>query len=327
MITTRLYRRVTRGFGDAVMLRPAIIGNMRKYPNDRHILHIHHKVAPIFYDIQNLEIFELTGTKDPIPRLEYVSQPKFFEDEEGNKVRYKQSLYHQMIGGDLTDDVEVYELSTPCAEYETKNMPNVQLSRQQIYCYVVGVDFSIDDYNVSFDNSEIEFADTFLRNFSGSLVGIHPRSFDIWRDYRYMTLFDRRNKMTDLIKLISKKINGYVIVFDDSDDFIVNKNVIRCYNKDVRRTWAIMSRMNLGIGIDSMGIHLMGSCDVPVYGIFGPTDPSKRLLYSNAGWNEKSFDCQYCWYRPCDSVYCMNSKSVEYYWDDIKRKMGGCINV
>ena len=85
------------------------------------------------------------------------------------------------------------------------------------------------------------------------------------------------------------------------------------------------------VGPDSWGIHAFGSTEVPVYGIFGPTDPKCRMLYSEPYWSPEYRRCgkQYCWYKPCEDKItktkrfpCINSRTSLFYYNDIKRKLG-----
>ena len=38
---TQVYERITIGRGDAIMIRPAVIGGMKRNPDRRHVAHLH----------------------------------------------------------------------------------------------------------------------------------------------------------------------------------------------------------------------------------------------------------------------------------------------
>lgn len=295
---TFVYERGERGFGDALFLRQAIIKNMKQFPLKRHVVHIY-KAAPIFVDIDGLEIVELRS----------VNYAK--------RIDYSQSFVKEY------GRPKVFELSRPCAEYETENMPYVTKSRQEIFCDVIGVKYEDGDYDVKFFEEELEYADKFLRG-RPLCIGVHVWSADKWRDYVRMPL---------LIERLAKEFDGSVVTFDSKWRYSGNqKNVISCTKSNIRKSWAVMSRMVFGIGPDSWGVHAWGSVGVPLYGIYGPTDPHCRLLYSDVHWSPRYDKCkhQYCWYTPCQdrlrgkSRYpCLNVRTSGFYLRDIKQKMWG----
>lgn len=301
VVTTSVYERWSRGYGDAIMLRPAIIAKMKLRPTDRHILHICAGHEMMFEDIDNLEIVPISGATNE------------------SRLGFSQSLMYRY------GSHEYYQLSEPCLIYENKYMPNVDKSRQEIFCEVMGIPLSLD-YNVKFSTAEKVFANYWLQGI-GKAIGVHMYSYDNWRDYKYMS---------SLIEYIAKRYDGYVVTFDTEWRYRGKlSNVRSLVNDNIREVWAVMSKMKVGIGIDSFGVHAFGSTGVPTYGIFGPTDPSKRLLYSTVAWSPmfKICKCQYCWYNVCGKrmvggaiksrgIPCINSRSPKFYWNDIKRKMG-----
>ena len=150
-----------------------------------------------------------------------------------------------------------------------------------------------------------------------------------------MVLSGRKTKMWDLVEYIAKRYYGTIVTFDTEWKYEGRlKNVKSLVHKNFRYVWAVMSRMLLGIGPDSVGVHAWGSTGVPVYGLFGPTDPRVRLKYPYIAYPDIGgcpYHNQYCWYDICRKgnkpmVYCLNRRSVRYYWKDIKRKMGRFIN-
>lgn len=328
-----LYVRLHIGYGDAIMLRPAIIANMKRYPDKTHIIHSHADPACIYKDIENLIIVPI---KQPFTADREVGIA--WRRTQSNKISYN----YWMIDN-------IYYLSSPCADYETENAPykrvrrksksvviptgnQIYRSRQSIFCEVVGVDFDVNNYNVSFYPEELEYARSVLPDKEG-VVGIQLKTSTFTRDY---------DRMSSLVDYIAKRVrlvaitdyNGREVYRGHAD------NVEFVGNANIRYTWAAISRLSLFVGTDSFGIHAAGSLGVPTYGIFGPTNPRCRLShYKVAAWNDRfnlpilrrglKRGCgrQYCWYQPCESRLCINYYSPEYYWKDIQKKLGGRINV
>jgi len=343
-----VYERIHTGLGDGIMLRAAIVGNMKRHPTRRHILHIWKGVACIFSDIARLEIV-------PIIHPEYIK-----EEKAQTSFRY---TYSELLISRYRNVANVYELSTPCADYETANKPynsvdkhykrlvikkdyfqtgfprlhikhgtkqmavatgnRIDKSRQQIFCDVVGVEFSMDNYNVKFTEKEMSVASRVLKG-KGYTVGVQMRSSTQSRDYK---------RMVELVEYIAGKVDT-VITFDQSWKYTGKKKNIISSTHGVREKWAITSLLDMFIGPDSFGVHAAGSVGVPTYGIFGPTDPECRLAdYKNAAWSPKwklptfrgglKLGCgrQYCWYSSCKFRGCINARSPKFYWNDAIEKL------
>lgn len=345
------YERIHTGYGDGVMLRLAIIANMKRYPDRRHVLHIKANVAPIFEDIDKLEIV-------PIPD----------PDKQLGELRAAYTRY-QISSAYLSryNISNIYCMSTPCADYESANapfvtsgklkyklavdrfdeyfpkrIPTIRLerqnmpvaiatgkriieSRQDIFCNTVGVPLDIDNYNVKFSTKEKEFAKSFL-NGDSKAVGIQTHSSTTARDYVYMS---------DMIDYVASQVDS-VVLFGTKHIYKGDRENVKCaMMPNIRNIWAIIERMSLFIGVDSFGIHAAGAVGVPTYGIFGPTDPRCRLThYKNATWNKRwSFPVikrgfkrgcgrQYCWYKPCKARPCLNAVSPKFYFNDAVERLG-----
>lgn len=285
------------------MLRPAIVVNIKKYPNADHILHINNSTAPMFFDIENLMVVSI----------------------EGKSIGLKQRNSRKLL--DSYKEHQLYELSRPCAQYEAETVPYIIQSRQDLFCEVVDVKFNIGNYNVSFTEEEMGFAEDFL---SGKevCIGVHLRSAEQWRDFRYINIKKNELRMVVIAEELARRIDGYVILFDMDYEYNGKaKNIVSLVESNVRNVWAVMSRMLFGVGPDSAGVHMFGSTGVPVYGVFGPTDPGIRLKYHNAYWPPRYSKCnmQYCWYhwpRCKYNIGCLNYRTSRFFAKDIMRKVG-----
>ena len=285
------------------MLRPAIVANMKKYPRKDHVLHIRSSEAPMFSDIEGLKIVPIDG-KSTLLRQRSSSK---------ELAKYGKHTLHG--------------LSTPCSVYESENLPYIIKSRQEIFCETVGVKFNYKNYSVSFTEEELDFANDFLFG-CGGCIGIHLRSAEPWRDFRYVNIKKNKIRMFNVVEMLASKFDGYIVTFDGDKKYEGKaKNVISMASEGIRLKWAVASNMLLGIGPDSAYVHMFGATNVPVYGIFGPTDPKVRLRYPNSYYSPPYKKCksQYCWYlypRCRHNIGCMNSRTSVFYVRDILRKMG-----
>jgi hypothetical protein len=290
------------------MLRPAIIGSIKARPDDRHILHCLRSTSAIFRDIQSLEIVEFEDGK----------LAKAFDYEEYCKLIAESRQITNKYG----KDINIIELISE-SSYESENAPyniengkyiatsnRIELSRQEIWCQAIGVPFGIDNYDIKFFPSELEFVDKVIKGFPDALV-IHLKSIDAWRTYHYADAF---------IEYFAKKWDGNIILLDHVYKGLYS-NVIEL-KTDIRKVWAVISKCKALIGIDSFGIHASGSTGVFTYGMFGPTDAKCRLLYSKAVSSSSYNKCglQPCWYKPCRHVPCLNARKPSWYWDNFNEK-------
>ena len=342
------YERIHTGLGDGVMLRPAIIANMKRYPDRRHVLHIYKGVACIFEDIEGLEIVPISH---PDAMLETKRQTQY---------RYRVSL----LMASSYNISNMYALSDPCALYESQNSPFnstvkektklrfsrqgeyfptklprlstvrhttntavatgkvITKSRQQIFCDVVGVDLSLDNYDVKFSDEELQVAHDVIGD--NNVVGIHMRTSTHQRDYNYMI---------ELVEHVASKVNA-VITLDHKWIYKGKRSNVISSIHGIREKWAIISRLKMLIGPDSFAVHAAGAVGIPTYGIFGPTDPECRLAhYKNVAWSGKwklptlrggpKLGCgrQYCWYKTCRFRGCLNARSPRFYWNDAISKL------
>ena len=81
----------------------------------------------------------------------------------------------------------------------------------------------------------------------------------------------------------------------------------------LRTLCAVLKRARLFVGIDSGVMHLAASVDIPVVGLFGPTDPvyvgpqNKRHRVVR----REDMDCIPCYLKGCEHVDCMKHLPVE----------------
>jgi ADP-heptose:LPS heptosyltransferase len=84
-------------------------------------------------------------------------------------------------------------------------------------------------------------------------------------------------------------------------------------NTGLGRLCSILNQANLFVGIDSGVMHLASSLDIPVVGLFGPTDP--RFVGPQNSRSKvvrkDDMDCVPCYLKSCDHRNCMNELEVD----------------
>jgi hypothetical protein len=297
---TYVYVRPISGIGDAVMLRPVIIENIKQNPTSSHILYSKLPYGNIYKDIAGLDIINMkTNCEDAV---------NLIRNQHDNK------------------ETKIINVYSTCGRYEANHQPYyfecdkyistgnvISKTRQDIWADEIGVKLNELDYGVKFFDNELEYADEFVDD--RNIIVLHLSSADRWRDYIHKE---------DLIDFIAKHYDGSLFVMDIEYKYYGDKtNIITNDNIPIRKVWAIISKSKLLIGVDSAGVHLSGSVGVPTFGLFGPTDPKIRLKYDNVGWLDNGKLCENmpCWYQPCEQKYCLDIKPQDI-WNSVIKRFG-----
>jgi heptosyltransferase-1 len=121
-----------------------------------------------------------------------------------------------------------------------------------------------------------------------------------------------------------------VIVGSKSDINIANEivnlskgNAISLAGKtDLKELLEVMRGARFVVSNDSGPMHIAAALCIPVFAIFGPTDPIKTGPYGEGhAVIRGDIPCAPCFKRTCNDVKCMNSLSVEKVYEIIKRRL------
>ena len=150
---------------------------------------------------------------------------------------------------------------------------------------------------------------------------------------RRVTKTWEEEKFADLIFLLYEKF-GLIPVLVGSADNVASNKIIEDYvtkkaggdkiklvnfsgKINLQTLCAVIKKAALFVGIDSGIMHLASSLDIPVVGLFGPTDP-----FYVGPQNEKSIvvksetlECVPCYLKDCNHRNCMRLLSVQSVMD------------
>jgi lipopolysaccharide heptosyltransferase II len=144
-------------------------------------------------------------------------------------------------------------------------------------------------------------------------------------------------KFADLMLLIKENYNLTPILVGGVDNQEMNNKIIDMVRKKDRTQRMnhienLAGKMGLNdlcylfkkaclfVGVDSGLMHLASSLDIPVVGIFGPTDP-----FYVGPQNRKSMvvreemECSPCYLKGCEDRTCMKKLEVKKVWDACER--------
>ena len=223
------------------------------------------------------------------------------------------------------------DFSNPCpaASYEAEHNPKIKKHRIDLFCEWVRIKPEGDNPVFVLTEDELAEGKEFLEweDFSVNAwrVGIALRAGEAWRSWPM-------NFNLELIDLLLKN-DITPVVFDNDSRMAVNKEgVANVCGKPIRFAASVLKFCDLLVTPDGGLAHLAGALDVPILGLFGPTDPMYRIsTYENAYWivkhekicpygyKDNSFD----WYYPkCvgtkDYPICLRAIKPEEVMEKIK---------
>ena len=147
-----------------------------------------------------------------------------------------------------------------------------------------------------------------------------------------------QDKFAELIISLKKNFGLAAVFVGSKDNQAYNQTIIKLVmessrnndalaidltgNTDLPSLCSIIKDASLFVGIDSGIMHLASSIDIPVVGLFGPTDPfyvrpqnDRSIVVSMA-----EMECVPCYLQPCKHRNCMRKL-------DVKRVMNACTKV
>ncbi|MFH1905324.1 MAG: lipopolysaccharide heptosyltransferase I [bacterium] len=80
----------------------------------------------------------------------------------------------------------------------------------------------------------------------------------------------------------------------------------------IKQLAAIIKSCDLFVGSDTGPTHLAAALEIPVVGLYGPSDPKRNGSYGTKNIIiQKDIPCVSCWKRECDKIDCMKNISVD----------------
>jgi ADP-heptose:LPS heptosyltransferase len=143
----------------------------------------------------------------------------------------------------------------------------------------------------------------------------------------------QKEKFAHLMLLLKEKYGLSAVLVGGMDNQEYNSEIIRILEKNYREKHiellnltgkiglaglcSVIKRASLFVGIDSGVMHMASCLDIPVVGLFGPTDPfhvgpqNKNSIVVR----EESMECVPCYLKDCKHRDCMKKLDVSKVFD------------
>ena len=147
----------------------------------------------------------------------------------------------------------------------------------------------------------------------------------------------QKEKFAKLMLLLKEKYGLSPVLVGGADNQAYNSEIIRILEKmdrekdidalnltgktDLAILCSVIKEASLFVGIDSGVMHMASSLDIPVVGLFGPTDPfyvgpqNERSIVVR----EESMECVPCYLKYCRHWDCMRKLDVDKVFDACKQ--------
>lgn len=126
------------------------------------------------------------------------------------------------------------------------------------------------------DKKELAFSKSFLGYKKNDvMIGFHPgcstgAEFRQWSINKFIALAKKLSK--DNKKVLFFLGPDEIHLYDKLKSLVKNKNIIIIKNMELRKTISLISKCQVFVSADSGPMHIAEGMNVPVVGIFGPTD-------------------------------------------------------
>jgi len=184
----------------------------------------------------------------------------------------------------------------------------------------LGISEYIYDFKIPISAKDLKFAKDFfaLRKLvpkKDKIIMLNPGagwSTKRWAPEKFIRLADKLTKYSnantkvimswgpqekDLIENIKNSGNNRIAIMPQST---------------IKQLAAIIRSCDLFVGSDTGPTHLAAALEVPVVGLYGPSDPKRNGPYGTKNIIiQKDIPCASCWKRECDKIDCMKNISVD----------------
>lgn len=292
------------GVGDVLMMSCVYRGLREKFPK--------HKICTVASDLYAGGAVNQISAHNP-----FIDEIHNISPYEGSTKKTRQVWNeHYQEGPLLEDDIwfqkadHTYDLNTVCMEMEMRaTRPSVQkefgavplIPRYKIWCNAAEVEPSSYRPVYVISKQERRDAQAFWDE-----KGWNPR------ETVFMGLGTCDEKRTVPMNILVKVAEGIMgmgmrpVTIDhtrkiEGCDYIIGKQI--------PEIMAIMERGRMCVSADSGILHMAGTLDVPVIGLFGPTDPDMRMdQYRGSAINARALvPCAPCMYE----YHCLHQRNPD----------------
>jgi len=276
---------VSGRIGDSLLATPAM-NSLKKYFKKAEIdLLVHRNRLNLFENTPHIKLLGSISDKRSwykgwfsIKKYDYVIVFNYGNDQ-ANIVRFALRVGKKVIASNTS-----YQKLNARLFYCVPRKENHHILNYMDYLAPFKIKEFFTRIQFSLNNKEKDFAQTLLKNHNVSkntffvgfqLVSFPTRSYRDWPIKHFISLAS---------KILTSKQNAFFIIFGGDDDREKARQFTEKFSKDqcldlsglsLRKTAAVMSMIDLYVGVDTGPSHMMSAFDVPMVSMYHGKFPSK----------------------------------------------------
>ncbi len=253
--------RAMGGIGDLLMMTPGLRALSRRYGQPIKMA-IPVKFFSVFANLPHVELVDIDG-----PPIEMENVRRWFN---------------------LT--------ICPASAYEAPNSPFIKKGRVELFARGIGVKARMlkqvgQRIDIKLSDEERAFCEEFKTQHqfgARPLIGVQPFSREEYRNYPGM----------DAVVQELARTHDILIFHHRSDGLPSGPGIYTTAGLSLRKSFALMSMLDVLISVDSSFLHGASAFDIPVVALFGPIDGAIRTRHLDRVKVislDKQFPCSPCW--------------------------------
>ncbi len=256
-----LVTRAMGGIGDLLMMTPGLRALSKKIGRPVRVA-VPQKFFPVFANNPHVELVDIDG-----PPLDLQNYRK----------------WHNFT-------------ACPATKYEVRKRPNIRKDRVELFAAAMGVRKSrLNEagrgVEINLTDAQKRFAEDFFRETgfgARPIIGVQPYSRDSYKDHA---------KIREIIADLSRDYD-LVLFHHSSDGLPTGKGIATTAGLSLQKSLALVSKLDALVSVDSAFFHAASAFDIPVIGMFGPTNGeilTKHRRRSRVITMSEAFPCTPCW--------------------------------
>jgi len=308
--------------GDLILIIPSLKAIREKFPKARITLLTLRRYVSLFYECPYID--KVIGVDKNYKKLKNLLRISFslLKENYDYIIDFQNNLASHLIAF-LSFPRYSFGYKRKLGFLLTKRIKwkkEAPLESQQKILSLLGVE--IKEKRLRFWELKEEFIPSVLKN-KNNLIGINVSASDLWETKNWPPEYIEK-----LTRLIVTSLSYEVVLIGDEKSLKITRRlnlnhpkvINLCGRTTLKELIYVIKKLNLLITPDSAPLHMALALEIPVIGLFGPTNPSRHIEKNeNLFVIFKKLDCSFCYRHKCKKKECMKRISPQEVFKMIKK--------